>query len=221
MDRWATFDCYGTLIDWNGGMLRALEPVARDRAQALLGAYHAFELEVEAASPHHRYRDVLVEALRLAARRERLPLRPEDEAVLVEAWSGLPAFSEVPATLAGLHDDGWRLAVLTNCDDDLFRATQPALGVVLDEVVTAEQVRSYKPRLAHFEEFARRTGASGDRWVHVANSWVHDIVPASRLGVPRVWVDRDRTGHDPSLATEVLDDLGSLPEALRRIVPAA
>src|SRR5919197_723306 len=219
MDRWATFDCYGTLIDWNGGMLRALEPVAGDRAEALLGAYHAFELEVEAASPHPRYRDVLVETLRLAARRERLLLRAEDETVLVEGWSGLPAFAEVPATLASLRDDGWRLAVLTNCDDDLFRATQPALGVVPDEVVTAEQVRSYKPRLAHFEEFARRTGAASDRWVHVANSWVHDIVPASRLGLPRVWVDRDHTGHDPSLATGMLDDLGKLPDALRRIVP--
>ena len=221
MDRWATFDCYGTLIDWNGGMLRALEPVAGDRAEALLGAYHAFELQVEAASPHRRYRDVLVEALRLAARRERLPLRSADETVLVEGWSGLPAFAEVPAALASLRDDGWRLAVLTNCDDDLFRATQPALGVVPDEVVTAEQVRSYKPRLAHFEEFARRTGAASDHWVHVANSWVHDIVPASRLGLPRVWVDRDRTGHDPSLATEVLDDLGKLPDTLRRIVPPA
>jgi 2-haloacid dehalogenase len=218
MDRWATFDCYGTLIDWNGGMLRALEPVAGDRAEALLGAYHAFELQVEAASPHRRYRDVLVEALRLAARRERLPLGSADETVLVEGWSGLPAFPEVPAALASLRDDGWRLAVLTNCDDDLFRATQPALGVVPDEVVTAEQVRSYKPRLAHFEEFARRTGATVDRWVHVANSWVHDIVPASRLGLPRVWVDRDRTGHDPSLATEVLGDLGRLPDALRRCV---
>jgi 2-haloacid dehalogenase len=195
--------------------------VAGDRAEALLGAYHAFELQVEAASPHRRYRDVLVEALRLAARRERLPLRSADETVLVEGWSGLPAFAEVPAALASLRDDGWRLAVLTNCDDDLFRATQPALGVVPDEVVTAEQVRSYKPRLAHFEEFARRTGAASDRWVHVANSWVHDIVPASRLGLPRVWVDRDRTGHDPSLATEVLDDLGKLPDTLRRIVPPA
>jgi 2-haloacid dehalogenase len=220
MDRWVTFDCYGTLIDWNGGMLRALEPVAGDRAEALLGAYHAFELQVEAASPHPRYREVLVEALRLAARRERLPLRSADETVLVEGWSGLPAFPEVPATLVSLRRDGWRLAVLTNCDDDLFRATQPALGTVPDEVVTAEQVRSYKPRLAHFEEFVRRTGAAGDRWVHVANSWVHDIVPASRLGLPRVWVDRDRTGHDPSLATEVLDDLGKLPDALRRIVPS-
>ncbi|HZD00451.1 MAG TPA: HAD hydrolase-like protein [Actinomycetes bacterium] len=219
MDRWATFDCYGTLVNWNDGMLEALEPVAGDRAESLLGAFHAFELKVEAASPHPRYRDVLVEALRRAARRERLPLQPADETALVDAWAGLPAFSEVPATLTALHDDGWRLGVLTNCDDDLFRATLPALGVTLDEIVTAEQVRSYKPRLAHFEEFARRTGAASDRWVHVANSWVHDIVPASRLGIPRIWVDRDRSGHDPSLATLVLDDLRKLPDALRRTVP--
>jgi 2-haloacid dehalogenase len=221
MDRWATFDCYGTLIDWNGGMLKALEPVAGDRAEALLGAFHAFELEVEAVSPHPLYREVLVEALRRAARRERLPLQPADEAILVDAWAGLRAFSEAPFTLARLHGGGWRLGVLTNCDDDLFQATLPALGVALDEVVTAEQVQSYKPRLAHFEEFARRTSAAGDRWVHVANSWVHDIVPASRLGIPRIWVDRDRTGHDPSLATDVLDDLRNLPEALGRIVTAA
>ncbi|HZD70849.1 MAG TPA: HAD hydrolase-like protein [Actinomycetes bacterium] len=221
MDRWATFDCYGTLVNWNEGMLRALEPLASDRAEALLGAFHAFELEVEATSPHLRYRDVLVESLRRAARRERLPLQPAGETVLLDAWAGMRAFSEVPATLAGLRDDGWRLGVLTNCDDDLFRATLPALGVALDEVVTAEQVRSYKPRLAHFEEFSRRTGAASDHWVHVANSWVHDIVPASRLGIPRIWVDRDRTGHDASLATLVLDDLLKLPDALGRIVPTA
>ena len=219
-DRWVTFDCYGTLIDWYGGMLAALAPLAGDRAEALLGAYHALAPQVEGSPEFVRYRDVLVEGLRRAARRERLPLGPGDETALVAGWPDLRAFPEVPAVLADLRAAGWRLAVLTNCDDDLFQATAPALGVALDQVVTAEQVRAYKPRLAHFEEFARRTGALPDGWVHVANSWVHDLVPAGRLGIPRVWVDRDHSGHDPSLATAVLPDLTGLPELLGRLLPA-
>ncbi|HZO67387.1 MAG TPA: HAD-IA family hydrolase [Kribbellaceae bacterium] len=121
---------------------------------------------------------------------------------------------DVPEALARLHAAGWRLAVLTNCDDDLFARSMPRLGELLDEVVTAEQVRSYKPELEHFREFARRTGARPDKWVHVGNSWMADIVAAARLGLPRVWVDRDRSGHDPSLATLVRPDVTDLLEAV-------
>jgi len=210
VDRWVSFDCSGTLIDWTAGMLAALGPLVGDRAEGLLGAYHACEPRFTATEPHVAYRDVLVEALRRAAALERLHLPSDGERVLVDAWGSLPAFPETPGVLAELRDARWRLAVLTNCDDDLFALSAPALGVELDEVVTAEQVRSYKPRLEHFEELARRTGADPARWVHVAGSWVADMVPASRLGLPRVWVDRDASGYDPTLATAVTPDLSSL-----------
>jgi 2-haloacid dehalogenase len=162
----------------------------------------------------------LVETLRRAAQRERLDLAPGEDQVLVAAWSGLPVFPEVAGVLADLRAAGWRLGVLTNCDDDLFSNTAPTLGVVLDEVVTAEQVASYKPRLAHFAEFAQRTGATPANWVHVANSWVYDMVPACRLGLPRVWADRDHSGHDPTLATAVVEDLVGLPSVVEKALTA-
>lgn len=210
MERWVSFDCYGTLVDWNGGMAATLKPVVGDRADAVLSAYHAHEVRLEASDPHLSYREVLAQGLRRAADQERIDLDPGHEHVLADSWESLPVFPEVAAALGELRQAGWRLAVLTNCDDDLFALTIPSLGVDLDEVVTAEQVRSYKPRLAHFEQFTRRRGARPETWVHVANSWVLDMTAAARLGLPSVWVDRDRSGHDPSLASRVVSDLAGI-----------
>ncbi len=217
MSRWVTFDCYGTLMDWTTGMLAALRAVVGDDADRLLAAYHRHELAFEAAEKHLAYRDVLELSLRAAAAQERVAL-PEDRAtVLAGAWKELPAFEDTTAALRALKDDGWSIAVLTNCDDDLFASTVPSLGVEIDEVVTAEQVCSYKPRLGHFHEFARRTGADRTGWVHAANSWIHDIVPARRLGLTAVWVDRDRTGHDPTLANFHIPSMAALPPVLRSL----
>ncbi len=207
-----SFDCYGTLIDWTAGMLAALVPLAGDRAESLLGAYHRFEPQVEATEPHLPYRSVLAETLRRAAALERM--EPPPAGVLAAAWPSLQAFPEVPEALGALRRAGWRLAVLTNCDDDLFASTSPALGLELDAVVTAEQVRSYKPRLAHFDELRRRTRADPTRWVHVGASWPMDMVPAHRLGLPRIWIDRDASGYDPTLATAVTGNLAALPSLI-------
>ena len=215
MERWITFDCYGTLADWLGGMRGALRAAVGDDADRLLDAYHRFELEVETERPVRRYRDVLTETLRRAAAAEGIELT--EPAVLAQAWGDIPVFGDTTAALAELRDDGWSLAVLTNCDDDLFALTSPKLGVELAEVVTAEQVGSYKPQLGHFHEFARRTGATRANWVHAANSWVHDVAPASRLGLTTVWVNRDRTAHDPSAATAVVGSMAELPAAIRRL----
>jgi 2-haloacid dehalogenase len=215
MQRWITFDCYGTLVDWLGGMRAALRRAVGDDADRLLEAYHRFELEVETERPVRRYRDVLAETLSRAAADERVALT--DPKVLAEAWGDIPAFDDTPTALRALLDDGWSLAVLTNCDDDLFELTRPKLEVELSEVVTAEQVGSYKPQLGHFHEFARRTGATRQNWVHAANSWVHDVVPASRLGLTTVWVNRDRTSHDHTLASTVIGSMAELPPAVRRL----
>lgn len=215
MGRWITFDCYGTLADWLGGMRAALRRTVGEDADRLLAAYHDLELEVESERPVRRYRDVLAETLRRAAAREGVAL--PDPGVLADSWASVPAFDDTPDALRELRDGGWSLAVLTNCDDDLFELTRPKLGVDLAEVVTAEQVGSYKPQLAHFHEFARRTGANRQNWVHAANSWVHDVAPASRLGITTVWVNRDRTGHDPSLAAAVVGSMAELPAAVRKL----
>jgi 2-haloacid dehalogenase len=214
-DRWATFDCYGTLVDWWTGMGRAAESAAGEMGQEVLAAYHAHELMLETERPILPYREVLHEGLRRAAATVGVQLAGPGEDAFVEAWTEMPVFDDVGAALGGLRDAGWRLAILTNCDDDLIAGTQRHLPVDLDVVVTAEQVGSYKPDLDHFRAFRDR--AQPDEWVHVACSWVHDIFPAARLGIPRVWVDRDRSGHPAATASEVLPDMTGLSEAIDRL----
>jgi 2-haloacid dehalogenase len=212
--RWLTFDCYGTIADWNACMLSALEPVAGAEADALLAAYHRAESILEAAPQWRPYRDVLTDGLALAAQRSGVTLPAGASGALVAAWPGMEIFPDVAEALTDLVRSGWRLGVLTNCDDDLFASTAAKLPVPAEVVVTAEQVRSYKPDLAHFRKFAELTGATPESWIHVANSWVHDILPASRMGLRSVWVDRDRTGHPAKFAERRITAMRRLPETV-------
>jgi len=212
--RWLTFDCYGTIADWNSCMLSALEPVAGPNADALLAAYHRAESILEAGPGWRPYREILTEGLALAAERTGVALAAGASGALVEAWPGMEVFPDVDEALADLVRSGWRLGVLTNCDDDLFEGTAEKLPAPVEVVVTAQQVRSYKPDLAHFRKFAEVTGATPANWIHVANSWVHDILPASRMGLRSVWVDRDRTGHPAKFAERRITAMRRLPETV-------
>jgi 2-haloacid dehalogenase len=212
--RWLTFDCYGTIADWNSGMLEALEPVAGERAASLLGAYHRAESVLEARATWCPYREVLTDGLAWAARQTGVALAPAQAGALIDAWQDMPVFPDAAEALSMLASSGWHLAILTNCDDDLFAATSAKLPVPFEIVVTAEQVRSYKPDLGHFRKFAEMTGATPANWIHVANSWVHDILPASRMGLRSVWVDRDRTGHPAKFAERRVTAMRRLPEAV-------
>ena len=197
-----TFDCYGTLIDWEAGLLDAFRPVlaAHDVAvdnEDLLERYAAEEARLE-AGPYLRYRDLLAAGLRGVG--ASLGFTPSDEEAArfggsVVDW---PAFGDSAAALERLHQR-FRLGVLTNCDDDLFAASQARLGTDLDWVVTAQQVGSYKPSPANFEALFARLAADGvapARSLHVAQSLYHDHAPAKRLGMTTVWIDRrhDRPG---------------------------
>jgi 2-haloacid dehalogenase len=213
-DRWITFDCYGTIADWNTCMRTALEPLASDRGAALLTAYHQAELVLEASPEYLTYREVLTSGLREAARHAGVALKEADAVALVEAWPRMTVFTDAGPALDALTAAGWRLAILTNCDEDLFASTAPKLPVPFDLVVTAERVRSYKPDLGHFRRFAELTGATPANWIHVANSWVHDILPAARTGLRSVWVDRDLTGHPAKLAERRITTMRRLPEAV-------
>jgi len=213
-DRWLTFDCYGTIADWNTCMREALVPVVGAAAPALLTAYHQAELILEAGPSWRPYREILSSGLAWAARRLQVPLDPAQAGALVEAWPRMTVFEDAGGALSALASAGWRLAILTNCDDDLFATTRPKFPVPFDIVVTAEQVRSYKPDLGHFRTFAELTGAAPVNWIHVANSWVHDILPAARMGLRSVWVDRDLTGHPAKLAERRITAMRRLPEAV-------
>lgn len=199
--RWVTFDCFGTLVDWHAGFSQALESVCGSRATELLREYHQFERMGEAERPHRSYKDVLAGALSQAAEHVGLTLTPEQADALERAWDGMPLFPDVERMLDELRGMGCRLAVLTNCDDDLFARTHKLFRTPFDLVVTAEQVCDYKPSLSHFRYFDRVSGVGVGDWVHVACSWYHDIVPAKKLGIRHVWLDRDDTGESPGADT--------------------
>ncbi len=210
--RWVTFDCYGTLVDWEAGMSRAIESIAPGNALRLLNRYYEIEPAVEAERPLRRYREVLAETLRRAAAREGVSLAAGAEHVLAATLPDWPVFPDVDQALSGLRREGWKLAILSNVDRDLIAGTLKRLPVYFDAVVTAEDAGAYKPMLNHFEYFQKTSGVAIADWVHVARSYFHDIVPASRIGVRSVWINRGQEAiDDRNLARAVLFGLDGLP----------
>jgi 2-haloacid dehalogenase len=215
---WVSFDCYGTLVDWNRGITAAMESVAPGRGKELRALYERVEPEVQAERPFRRYREVLAEGLRRSARLAGIELAPDDENALAASLPGWPVFADVGPALGALRDAGHHIAVLSNVDPDLFAGTRERLPAEIDLVVTAADVESYKPGVAHFDRFRELTGAAPDEWVHAACSWFHDISPAHRLGIRAVWVDRDRGTEDPALAAAVIPDLVTLPLVVASLI---
>ena len=216
-DRWATFDCYGTLIDWMGGIRGVLEDLFPDHdATELLYRYHDIEptLQEGRGVP---YRQVLTEGLTLLAEREGLVLADEDRTALADSLPSWPPFEEVPSALAEVRRRGWKLGILSNTDPDYLDASLEAIGVPTDERITASEIGSYKPAHGHWTTFFERTGADRDRHVHVAASLFHDIAPANELGLKAVWINRMHETSDLPRAAE-LPDLSKLPEALDDLV---
>jgi 2-haloacid dehalogenase len=217
-DRWATFDCYGTLVDWLGGMracLARLWPEAD--ADALLALYHQLEPTVQAGRGVP-YREVMAETLADVASLARLKLPAGEEDALGSSLPGWPVFPEVPAALGQLRKRGWRLAILSNTDADLLDASLLAIGVPVELRVVASEIGSYKPALRHWEVFFDQAGANRDRHAHVAASLFHDIEPSGRLGLRCVWINRQAEESDLPRAAE-LSDLAGLPETLEALVP--
>jgi 2-haloacid dehalogenase len=215
VERWATFDCYGTLIDWNGGISAELARVfGADAADAKLKEYHQLEPELE-HDGKLTYRQVMTEAMR------RLGAPAGEEHILAESLPAWRPFSEVPHTLEELRRRGWKLGILSNSDDDLIAASQVQLGTVFDEVVVAQEIGSYKPAHKHWDEFFQRTRAPREGHVHVAASLFHDIAACNELGLVSVWINRlDETPTADSQPTRELTDLLGLPETLDELVPA-
>jgi 2-haloacid dehalogenase len=218
-DRWATFDCYGTLVDWLGGIRAELARLwPGTDADRLLARYLVVEAEVQRgrAIP---YRQVLAEGLQRVAHAESLEVPHGEADALGSSLPSWPVFPEVPRSLSELRERGWKLAILSNTDPDLLDASIGAIGVPVDVRVTAAEAGSYKPAIGHWETFFRQTNADRARHVHVAASLFHDIEPAASLGLPAVWINR--LGEDSSLPRAgELPDLTGLPGALDRLVPA-
>jgi len=198
-----TFDCYGTLIDWERGILQALAPL-RERAAAtvdddwLLQRFALHEAGAE-TGPFRPYREILVEVGRKIAAELEIELRADEKALLPASLGRWPAFPDTRGSLA-LLASRWPLGILSNVDDDLFAATSAALGVEFRWVVTAQQVGSYKPAAGNFSALLERTELPPDRILHIAQSRFHDIGPARDAGLCTVWVDR-RAGRAGAGAT--------------------
>ena len=216
MDRWATFDCYGTLIDWNAGIRRVLADVlGESEADRLLHRYHELEPELE-ADGRLTYREVLTRALERLAEEEGKDL--EDPQALADSLPSWEPFPEVRDALEEARSRGWRLAILSNTDPDYIAASKERIGVPFDETVVASEIGSYKPAYGHWDEFFRRTGAHRAGHVHVAASLFHDIRPAAEIRMPSVWINR--LGEEPRPKPDrELPDLNGLADALDELVP--
>ena len=215
-DRWATFDCYGTLIDWNGGIRAELERVfpdlEEDELDAKLADYHALEPDLE-KDGKLTYREVMTEAMR------RVGAPEGEEGGLAESLPTWEPFPEVREALEEARERGWRLAILSNSDPDFIAASKELIGVPFDETIVASEIGSYKPAFLHWLEFQARTHVDRRRHVHVGASGFHDIAPANKLRIPSIWINRL---DEPALTspTKELPDLSELPDALDEIIPA-
>ena len=219
MERWATFDCYGTLIDWDGGIggeLARLWPQA-DK-ELLLARYHHLEPMVQSDNPGLSYREVLGSTLGRLAEDQALDL-PEDESdALARSLPGWQLFPDVREALERVAAGGWRLAILSNTDRDLIEASKAAIGIEFSETIVASEIGSYKPARKHWDEFFSRTGAPLDGHVHVAQSAFHDIATAQELKLRSIWINRRREPRSAE-PTRELPDLTKLPETLGELVP--
>lgn len=218
--RWATFDCYGTLIDWEGGIRAAMASVWPDAdPEALLRRHHAVEHLVQEgrALP---YREVLARCLEAVGAIEGRVVGAGRRFALAESLPEWPVFADVPPALTELRRRGWRLAILSNTDPDLLAASVRNIGVDVDLRITAADAGSYKPAHGHWTRFLAESGAEPTSHVHVAASLFHDIAPAAQLAIPSVWINRLGESSELPRAGE-LTSLAGLADVLEELVPDA
>ena len=202
-----TFDCYGTLIDWERGILNALQPVLSPRGidegeDEVLERYAGHEAALEAGA-YLPYREILARSLRGLCADFGFTPSAEDVAEFSDSVGVWPAFPDSAAALRGLAER-FKLGVITNCDDNLFARSNKRLGVTFDWIVSAQRAGSYKPSLNNFEIAFATIDVARERILHVAQSLYHDHVPAKKLGMSTVWINRR---HDKP-------GFGATPEAV-------
>ena len=215
---WISFDCYGTLVDWETGIAVAVAEVLESRgihrSKAEILALHAdAEPKVQDSPAYMEYRRVLRGVMAQIGSELGFRCTESELNCLVDTLPEWPIFPDVTTALNTLKAR-YKLAVISNVDDDLFARTAEALNVDFDAVVTAEQVRSYKPNLRNFDVARARMAVEKERWLHVAESLYHDIGPANQLGIACVWVNRaDRGGatrHSDAVPNLTVPDLETL-----------
>lgn len=218
-----TFDCYGTLIDWETGIRRAFKAalggtgLSSIQETEVFDVYQEEEKKVEGQMPYRRYREVLALAALNAAKRSGRTIPEKLSEILAEqlpSWTPFPDTNPALEKLSTEHT----LGILSNVDDDLLAGTLKHFTVPFDLVVTAQRVKSYKPGSEHFEEARRIIGA--DRgWLHVAASLYHDIEPATRLGVNTVWVNRKNSPEGRRFKRKIVREVHDLEQLANWLAP--
>lgn len=222
---WLTFDCYGTLIQWDEGLLAAIEKMLANRAahqvrtQRFIEVYDHHEHALEQTPPHRSFRQVTREGLRLAMEQLGLPSSPADGELLADSISTMPPFPEVPGTLAELKAMGFNICIVSNTDDDIIAGNVAQLGGHIDRVITAQQAGAYKPNPRLFNYAHEQLGVSRDEVVHICASPHLDHAAARDMGFRCVWVDRG-TGRQlladyrPDATVATLDQVPALFKGL-------
>jgi 2-haloacid dehalogenase len=217
--RWATFDCYGTLVDWNAGIGAELGRLFGSSVrEQMLARYHVIEPRVQGEHPAWCYRDVMAAVLAELASEAGVALPADERDALGRSLPGWPVFAEVPGALAEARGRGWALVALSNSDRGLIEASLRAIGVPFDGAIVASEIGSYKPAHGHWRAFHESAGADRSRHVHVAQSHFHDIVPAHELGIRSIWINRLGERAEPA-PTRELPDLAGLADVLDELVP--
>jgi 2-haloacid dehalogenase len=216
--RWATFDCYGTLVDWDAGISGELVRLLDGDREALLDRYHEIEPRIQREHPDWSYRDVMAAVLAELAAETGAEVPAGERDALGRSLPSWPVFPDVPAALEQARDRGWRLVALSNCDRDLIEASMQAIGVPFEGAIVASEIGSYKPAHGHWKAFYASMGADPQRHVHVAQGHFHDIVPTDELGIPSVWINRLGERLEPR-PTREMADLTGLADVLDELVP--
>ncbi len=205
-----TFDCYGTLIDWERGICDALRPWLNRNGppiddEALLAAFARIEKVVEGETPELPYPQVLRATYARLAESLSMPSDAASAYALADSIGDWPAFADSPDALQRLKRR-YKLVILSNVDRSSFARSNQRLGVEFDAIITAEDVGSYKPAMGHFTraaELFKKWGVNPEEWLHVAQSLFHDHAPAKSIGLATAWIDRRRgragTGATPAI----------------------
>lgn len=222
---WLTFDCYGTLIQWDEGLVAVVERILSGKQGAdvdpsrLIHAYDVYEHELEQRAPHRSFRDIAGESLRSAMKDLKLECGSGDVEILTTSISRMPPFPEVPGTLERLKGQGFRLAIVSNTDDEIIAGNVAQLGGFVDRVITAQQARAYKPSRQIFDHAHRELEVDRDRVVHICASPHLDLTAARDLGFRCIWIDRG-TGRKPPAdytPNAVFPTLDKVPEYFHSI----
>ena len=218
---WISFDCYGTLVDWETGIAEAVAGVfarhgVRRTRKEILGMFSNAEPRVQSSGEFVEYRRVLRDVMEIMAWEASIRLPRAEAERLPDSLPGWPVFPDATEALEAMQAK-YKLAIISNVDDDLFAGTAANLGIDFDAVVTSQQAGSYKPDLRNFRLAQERLNVEKDNWLHVGESLYHDIGPANELGIASVWINRpDRgggtrlTGAVPSLEAANLTRLADL-----------